>query len=413
MTAVLRYGAAEAVEFDLPDGVLVADCSSPRGTPVSDVAVAVRAAIDAPLDFPPLVLAAVPGDKIVLAVDPAVPSLPTVVATIVEALLVHGAQPEEIGILQTRAADGPASNSPGDDPRSALPAAVRKAVSLLTHDPDNADEHCHLLNLPDGEEVRIHRSLFDADLIVPIGCLRVKSAWEYAGVHGCLFPAFGDAASQRRFRESAAASPTPRKKRLSDVHEVAWNMGVVLTVQVIPGAGEKILHVLCGEPRSVAKQGAELCAAAWRFDVPHRADLVVLGLEGNAEQQTWENVARAVASALPLVAEEGVLAVCSELATPPGPALRRLVGAEDSAVAVKRIRKQHTADAPAAMQLARSLEQTKIFLLSRLDADDVEELGLAPVAEAGDIARLARRSASCILLSNAQFAVGKLTETTE
>ncbi|HZZ73251.1 MAG TPA: lactate racemase domain-containing protein [Pirellulales bacterium] len=401
-TPVLRFGLDQSIEFDLPAEALVGEFNRPLGEPLSDVAAAVREAIERPLDFPPLILAAVPGDRIVLALDAAVPQLPVVVATIVEAFLAHGSRPEEITILQT--AEGGALR----DPRERLPAALREQIGLQTHNPAKGDEHCHLTFLADGQEIRIHRALFDADVVIPIGCLRVRSSWEYGGIHDCIFPAFADAASQQHFREAAAATAEQRKMRRAEVDEVAWNLGIILTVQVVPGADEEILHVLAGDPKQVAEQGYERTRAAWTIGVSQRADLVVLGLDGNAAQQSWDNLARAVSAGLRLVERGGAIALCTELNTPPSDALRSLIDVEDSAAAIRRIRKQHSPDAPAATKLARALSQAKLYLLSQLDEETVEDLGLAAVSESADIARLASRSQSCILVSHAQFAAGHL-----
>jgi hypothetical protein len=46
-----------------------------------------------------------------------------------------------------------------------------------------------------------------------------------------------------------------------------------------------------------------------------------------------------------------------------------------------------------------------VYLLSQLDADTVEEMGMAPVADVDELARLASRHESCIVLDDAQHAV--------
>jgi hypothetical protein len=98
--------------------------------------------------------------------------------------------------------------------------------------------------------------------------------------------------------------------------------------------------------------------------------------------------------------------VCCELAQQPGPALQRVVGAEDLDAALRDIGRHSPADALAAAELVRALKRGSVYLVSRLDEDTVEELGMLPVAP-DQISRLASRYDSCIVLSNAQYALAR------
>jgi len=185
---------------------------------------------------------------------------------------------------------------------------------------------------------------------------------------------------------------------------VAWLLGVMLTIQIVPAAGDRVLHVIAGNAESVERRAIDLSKLAWDFEVPRRAELVVAAIEGGEDQQTWENVGRAVAAAARAVSDDGAVAICTELSTPPGPALEWIGRARDMPDALRHIRKQHSADATAAQELAAVLHRARVYLLSRLDESVVEELGLAAVGEGADIGRLVRRHGSCILLGSAQYA---------
>ena len=73
MNASLRYGVQEALELDLPADRLIACCGAPADCSLGDVEAATSAALESPLDFPPLSRAVVPGDHVVLALDHDVP----------------------------------------------------------------------------------------------------------------------------------------------------------------------------------------------------------------------------------------------------------------------------------------------------------------------------------------------------
>ena len=94
-----------------------------------------------------------------------------------------------------------------------------------------------------------------------------------------------------------------------------------------------------------------------------------------------------------------------ELDEPPGQSLGRLIGSSDLAAARRRISHEHSDDSWPAWQLARALQRGPVYFLSQLDADTVEEMGLAPVADVDELVRLASRHESCIVLDDAQHAV--------
>jgi hypothetical protein len=149
------------------------------------------------------------------------------------------------------------------------------------------------------------------------------------------------------------------------IEEVGWLLGIQFTLQVNPGEGDDVLDVLAGQPEAVFHRGQQLCQAAWSFQSPRRADLVVATICGGHAQQSWDNVARAVAAAGNVVRDGGAIAVCTELAETPGPALARLASARDPQVALRKIRKEHPYDMPAAVQITEAQRQTRLYLLSR------------------------------------------------
>jgi nickel-dependent lactate racemase len=140
--------------------------------------------------------------------------------------------------------------------------------------------------------------------------------------------------------------------------------------------------------------------------VPRRAELVVATIEGGAAEQTWQNVGRALAAAAHALGEEGAVALCTDLAEAPGPALQQLRGADDQNEALHEIGKTQPVDALEASELAHALQRGKVYLVSRLDEDLVEDLGMSPVA-ADQISKLAARYDSCIVLANAQYALAR------
>lgn len=403
MSCVLPYGLHSQLGLDLAEETLLAVFDEPRGGLLADPAAAAAAALDEPLNYPALSLATVPGDRIVLALEHGVPRAAMLVAAVANYLVEHGASADRIAVLNAPAAG--AAN--GCDPRGLLPDEWRAEVTLETHTPETTGSMSLLGSNREGKPVFMNRTLLDADLVVPIGCLRHEPTTGYYGQYGGLFPTFSDAQAQSRFHKPPPMSGRRQHlaKQRQEIDEVGWLLGTQFTVQALPGGGEGLLDVLAGEIVEVFRRGSAAYESAWTCHAPGRASLVVASISGGPEQQTWQNVARALAAASNIVADDGAIALCTELSAEPGPAVTNLSRVEDRGDAIKRIRREHAADAAEAIELARATEHARVYLLSRLDESLVENLGLAHIGEPGDVARLARRHGSCIVLSNAQYVI--------
>jgi nickel-dependent lactate racemase len=316
--------------------------------------------------------------------------------------------------VQTLASAGLAADgitilrSPGDlqssaeDPCGLLDPGVAERVSVQTHDPANRRNLAYLAASEAGEPIFLNRMLTDADVVLSVGCMQPERATGYYGIHTALYPEFSDFKTQARFRKHDRFSDNGHHRQLRhEATHVAWLLGVNFTVQIVPGAGDAILHVLAGQSDAVRQRGRELYRAAWTWPVAQRAELVIAAIEGGPPHQTWENLGRALERAGRLVEDGGAIAVCCELAAAPGPAVQRLIGTPEREAALRLIRRENPADLLPAVQLARALDSHRVYLLSRLDADLVESLEMVPVDAPGDISRLTQRSRSCLVVGNA------------
>ncbi len=396
----LRYGADSTLRLDIPPDALVAHCDAPRGEPLARVADALDRALGEPIEFPPLARAVVPGDKVVLALADMVPQAATIVAGTVAALLSAGVSFEDI--TPVRAGD----DALAAEPLGQLSTEVRAAITSQTHDPSDRRALGHLGPSQAGEPIYINRAIHDADLVLLIGCLRLGESLGYYGFPGGVFPTFSDAASLARYRLGKSTGPRKRERLLKAAEEIHRLLGVQFTIQVVPGVGGAVLDVLAGEMSAVLRAGARRSSEAWSYDVPERASLIVATIEGDAAQQTWENVARALAAASHALRDDGAVVVCCELSGELGPAMQLVAGADDLDAALAAIGKRAPSDARAAAEVVRALQRGQVYLLSRLDEDLVEGLGMVPLPADG-VARLAERYDSCILLENAHCAVAR------
>lgn len=401
-STILHYGPSGRLALDVPADRLVASCGLPASPPLADVAQATAASLAAPLDYPPLPQLVVPGDKVCVALADGVPQAAAVVRVVIDRLLAAGVPPHDITLIRGSAASLPGAT---DGPAGVFEAGGAK-VHVLTHDPADRKRLSYLAASVEGKPIYMNRALADADLVIPIGCQRLDAALGYFGLNSGLFPTFSDAKNLERYRAPLTAqSPVQLRRMRQEADQVSWLLGVHFLVQVVPAGDDGVLAVLAGRTSAVDRVASERCLDAWKSSVPWRASLVVAALSGPASEQTWLNFARAMAAALRVVEEGGVIAVCSDLQEAAGPAVRWLASTESPDTALREIVRERPVDALAAAQLVDAVSRSRVYLLSGLPPGVVEDLGLTPIDGAEQLQRLAAQQPSWILLANAQYAI--------
>jgi nickel-dependent lactate racemase len=160
--------------------------------------------------------------------------------------------------------------------------------------------------------------------------------------------------------------------------------------------------VLAGDPATVARTAADQSRAIWMPPTTRQADLVIATVVGNHSEQTWDNLARALSAAAPLVEPGGAIALCSELDEPPGGSLNRLLDAVDFGEVQQELLHDEADDVSTALALAKALDSGPVYLRSRLAADVVESLGMTPIEDDEELSRLVSSREHCIVIEEAQ-----------
>ncbi|HVT30746.1 MAG TPA: hypothetical protein VHE81_22250, partial [Lacipirellulaceae bacterium] len=291
--------------------------------------------------------------------------------------------------------------------RNAWSGSDSNGVRFIVHDPDEEAELCLVGVTKRGEPLRVNRAVFDADVVLPIGCARLNGC----GAFESLFPRFSDAAAIQRYRmPTSIESDSEHENWLSETDEAGWLIGVPMVVDVVPGVGGSVASVLAGEPKAVRRESLKLLKERWSLESPRPVSLMIATVTGGVESQNWTSVGRALATAERLVSAGGAVAICTNLSERPGHSLGRLTGNPDLEAAERKIWRDHDADSWPAWQLARALQRGPVYFLSQLDAETVEDLGLAPVYDIDELVRLAARHESFVVVEDSQNAVVKLAE---
>ena len=403
----IQYGRDAEFELEFGDDAIVEHHGLPMGAGFDDPAAAVMASLVAPLDFPALADATVPGDRVVVAVGGPVPQLDLLLDGVVQTLIEGGLSNENIAVLVS-VDDVPAVESLGVD-------AWRYPVQVMTHDPRDRMSLAYLATTERGHAVYINRHVCDADFVVTLGTIRPHPTRDYFGVHGSVYPVFADVDTLRRYqtRKGRSKQAVTLEQLAREVEEAGWLLGARFTIQVIPAAGDEILHILSGDVDTVRSEGTRLSRKAWSFPVTEKPDLVIAALSGGRSQQTWQNVYRTLESASHVISDNRAIVICTELdRAVDETSIHRVADLEpDFSVTGGEVTPPQL-EALSPRNVIPSLADTSVYLLSGLSDQSVERMGMVPVSKPSEIVNLCRQYRRCLVLSNAQHACPELIENT-
>jgi len=401
MTTTLNFGDCVSCTFESTQVTHIQPAHQ-EALPNTRLASDLREAFSNPLHFPPLASATVPGDSAVIALEYGVPQARQLVSGALAALQDAGVEQSSVTLLLS--SDFTDDTPSGEDLNE---LASAEQVQLLIHDPDEEQGTSLLGVTRAGRPLRLNRELCDADLVISIGLSKLSSSAEqvppsFSG----LFPLFSDRETLERYRAPIAAdSKVIATERQNEINEAGWLLGVGLTVQIVPNATGEVAALFVGEPAVVAKEASAKYREIWASPVDGAGDLIVATINGDASQQTWQNVGRVIELTEQGLEPGGALVIWTDLDEVPSGSLSRLAGNEDVEKIERELMRDRLPDSWPAMLLCRALQRGPVYLRSKLAASVVESLGLAPLSSADELSRLSRNREHCMVIDDAQLLI--------
>ena len=400
-TQLLRYGDGQQFQIELNSSRIVGQNRPPNSS--ADFASEVRQQLSAPLDFPPLELAVVPDDRIVIALDRHTPGAAEIIAAVWSAFERRDIKPQDVSILQ------PASWKADKltDPRVALPAAVQKAMHWTIHDATDKKREGYLANSATGERIYLDREVIEADFVLPIGAVGFDPLLGFRSAGSAIYPGLSNIDSMAKTRGQDHAELRPEDDRplrqLQD--EVAWLLGVLFGIQVLPGIAGQPAGVIAGALESTTSAARDWLKQNWFVEQPERCEILVAAVDADSAGTNWEQIGVALQTARNLVQRGGKVVLLTSLSAQPTEGFRYLQQCGSPREALKPLRLESPPDLIPASRLASATDWAKVYLVSALDSDVVESLCMTPLT-ANEATRLLDRGGSCVLLESAQHTFG-------
>ena len=396
MATPITYGHTKCLFDSLEATQLIAQPT--EVTAVDQVAACVRSQLAQPIDYPPLAQATIPGDRIAIAVAPGTPQQAAVIDGALQALHDAHTEAELITIVLSESEQRVATL------KAELARLGHEKCQVKRHDPDDEKGNAYLGATEAGQPLRLNRDLCEADLVLPITTTKAGLAAQprESAIAG-LFPEFSERETIERIATAAAAyHPETCPDNLTEIEFCLRQLGVGIAIEVVPGPAGEIATLYAGDPTTIAQQAHATFRQIWQAECEVRGNLVIATLTGAAEQQTWHNVATAIAAAETVLESDGVIVVYSELSDPPGRAIGLLADSDDYLTVEREILHCPSSDSYPAVQLCRALQRSSIYLRSQLRPSVVANLGITPIESDSELERLSQSHRPCVVLEEAQ-----------
>ena len=364
--------------------------------------------IRAPIDFPGLDRSVFPGDQVVLVLDRDTPQADRLIGGIVAVLNGCRVGLENVTILQPADLSG----RPLRDPRQSLPRAAREQIGWQVHDPTDAGTCAYLSATASGQSLYLSRVLTEADVAICVGVLTYDPLLGYRGTSSSIYPGLAQVEDIRQAHGQSHDELTFDDSRplRQAVDEAAWLLGLQFVVQVIPGIGDNVAAVLAGQIDSVLKQGKQAIAEYWKLNVPSRPELVVASISADASGHGWSQIGAALDASRRIVAQGGRVVLLTEVAEEPGDGVQLIRDSQSPRDALQPIRAAGPPDLRAATQIAKALDWANVYLLSRQDANVVEDLYMLPLADTTEAKRVIDDDESCVVIAEAHRVAASVNE---
>ena len=222
---------------------------------MNEVKKMIAAAFRQPVHFPHISQVVYPNDKVAVAVDAFVAGRPNLLASIVAEMISVGLAADDFTVLMLEQ-----ERKIYEQPfRDALPEEHRASIRVVAHNPLNTQSLAMLGVAKDDSPILLNRVLIDADVVIPIEHYEAVPGMGYFGMFGVIYPRFADAETQKRFHFSEAKKNRDKllASLVAEVGEVAYCLGVAMTVQIPTDFHNEIRRILVGDAKAIAAQLAK------------------------------------------------------------------------------------------------------------------------------------------------------------
>lgn len=327
----LKYGQGE-VDFDLPVSQVYFEVLGKDYPPIADLPKAARAALDHPIDAPPLREILKPADKVAISVSDITRGwqrMDLILPHLLETINSAGVLDENISILL--AVGGHRLNSL-EEIAQLCSREVAGRIKAINHDAHDLQNMVYLGKTSRGTEVSINRVAFEADRLILTGGIIYHYMVGYGGGRKSVIPGIS---SIRTIQQNhlwalgptlgSGANPNSisGKTRGNECHEDMMEIAAFVQpdfiLNVVPNPAGDIAAIFGGNWISAWQEGVRLVDHIYAVPIPGKADIVIASAGGFPKDINLYQAGKAMDNAYQAVKDGGAVilaAQCREILEP-------------------------------------------------------------------------------------------------
>ncbi|MDZ4163578.1 MAG: nickel-dependent lactate racemase [Smithellaceae bacterium] len=288
----LKYGTGE-VAFDLPASQVYFEVMGRDYPPIADISKAARAAMEQPIDAPPLRELLKPADRVAIAVSDITRGwqrMDLILPHLVETINFAGVPDKNITILL--AVGGHRLNS-REEIAQLCGREVAERIKVVNHDAHDLQNMVYLGKTSRGTEVSLNRIAVEADKLILTGGIVYHYMVGYGGGRKSVIPGISSIKTIQQnhlwalgptLGSGANPNSISGKTRGNECHEdmmeVAGFAQPDFILNVVPNPAGEIAAIFGGNWISAWQEGAKLIDQIYASPIPGKADIVIASAGG-------------------------------------------------------------------------------------------------------------------------------------
>jgi nickel-dependent lactate racemase len=389
-TIELGYGrSAILFEYDTARFDVLAPTEE-GSRPLSDVEIG--AALDAPIDSPPLEEVVTAGESVLIVVSDATRATGSaqVVNLLVRRLIENGTQPGDIAIIF---ATGIHRAVRADEKAELLTPFIAQRIRTIDHDAYDPSQLIQLGSTERGTPVEVNRALKEFDKVILTGAVRLHYFAGFAGGRKSICP--GLAAAQTLEATHVLALDFERGGRREGVgpgllegnavseecEHVAAMIDPVFSINTIVDERGRCEKVFAGHWRTAHARACEDYAAGHSVRISEKRDVVIVSCGGSPYDINLIQAHKALDMAAAACVNGGLIVLLAECGDGLGrPDFLKWFASDDSRALEFRLREAYEVNGQTAWALLTKAERFRVQIVSKLGADDVRRMRMNPLS---------------------------------
>lgn len=389
-TIELGYGRS-AITFDYDTArfdVLAPDEKASH--PLSDAEIG--AALDAPIDSPPLEELVTAGDRVLIVTSDATRATGSaqIINLLVRRLIGNGAQPADIAIIF---ATGIHRGVRADEKAELLTPFIAQRIRTINHDAYDPSQLIQLGVTEGGTPIEVNRALKDFTKVILTGAVGFHYFAGFTGGRKSICPGLAAAQTiesthmlaldfERDGRREGVGARLLRGNPVNEECErVAAMIDPVFSINTIVDERGRCEKSFAGNWRTAHARACDDYAAGHSVRIPEKRELVIVSCGGAPYDINLVQAHKALDMAATACIDGGTIVLLAECGDGLGRTdFLKWFESDDSRMLERRLRQAYEVNGQTAWALLTKAERFRVQIVTKLADDDVRRMRMNPVS---------------------------------